>query len=210
MRRAAELSTPVVEVAVREDGSSWEFDTRDHTYRDVPLAAQGRHQRTNFATAVNLLAEAGVALDGDLVARAAAGTVLPGRLHAISEKVFADVAHTLESAEILAAALRERFAGREVTLVFACALDKNAAGLAGILGPAASHVVLPRMPGPRSMPADDMLDAWRGVCRDVSIADSPREALDEALAKAGDSGVVCVCGSFVIVGAVMEMLGFQP
>ena len=208
--RCSEFSAPLIIVDVKEDDDSWRFHAGGVEYRNLPLATYGRHQRTNFALAVTTLTAAGISLDRQTVSQTAQETVLPGRLQEIGSNLFVDVAHTPESAHLLAETLSERFSGRNIALIFSAALDKNVTALARILGPYARRVVLPHMPGLRSMAPEEMLDVWRESCPDVEVAESTSEALALARHSVGKDGLVCVCGSFIVVGAVMELLGIQP
>jgi dihydrofolate synthase / folylpolyglutamate synthase len=174
---------------------------------NVPIASPGEHQRWNFAAAVTAVRAAGVELDDETIHRVASETTIPGRLHEIAPDLFVDVAHTPESAAVLATEIERRYPDRDRTMVFACQGDKNLSELVLTLAPLANRVILPHMPGVRSMPPEEMIDEWRKHVGDVRVVDTTSEALSEAR---GSADLTIACGSFVLIGEVMEAVGYQP
>jgi len=199
-----------VSVCDRDNTLSVRVDETE--YCDVELRVLGRHQRTNFATAVTALHRAGVGLDADIVRSVARDVVVPGRLQVLPGRppVMLDVSHTPESARMLVRVLEERLPGRRTPVIFSCAADKRVDEIAGVLAPVAERVLLVQMPGNRAMAMDRMLAAWRAEHPYVTESESIAVALENARDTTPDHGLIVVCGSFVLVGAAMESLGYVP
>ncbi len=185
---------------------------RGGEYHDIALAALGAHQATNFTAALAGIHLTGIALDEDVVRDVARKTAIPGRLQAVAGQppILIDVSHTPDSARMLAETVRDRFAGRRTTLVFGCALDKRADAIAAELAPLAERVIVVQLPGIRAMAADDMLGAWHGVHPFVTQAPSVHDAIENARDTTPHHGLIIVCGSFMLAGAAMEVLGVSP
>jgi len=193
-------------------GETWTLRVNDAEYPGLRMGMSAAHQRWNFAAAVAALGKAGVPLHADAVRRVAAETIVPGRLQAFDAKppLLLDVAHTPDSANRLVEAMRERFPGRQATLVFGCSRDKRVDELAAVLAPSAKVVVLAQMPGIRSMPMEEMLPPWKARHENVLTASSTAKAMTIAKDTTPPEGLIVVCGSFILVGAVMELIGYEP
>ncbi len=199
------------DVTFDETGEPWAVRLKTRSVDGVALKMQGVHQRQNFATALAALDEIGCVPTEAVVQKVAAETIIPGRMQVLPTRppCMLDVAHTPESAACLAEGIRQTFAGKQVTLVFSCASDKQVEGIAQILAPVAQNVVIVPMSGPRAMSIDRMYDAWSRVHMRVERADTISAALDR-LKDSGPDDAWVVCGSFVLVGAAMQLLGYSP
>lgn len=161
----------------------------------------GQHGATNAALGATAAYRLGV---GEEAIRAGARqTVWPGRLEALpwrGGRVVLDGAHNPDGAAALVAALRELGVGR-VPLVFGAAADKDVAGLAGLLSPLASRVIVTRaVLSPRSASPEALAAFFPDV--PVQQADSPAAALD--LLPPG--GLAVVCGSLYLIGEMRPRL----
>jgi len=199
------------DVTFDETGEPWAVRLKTRSVDGVTLKMQGLHQRLNFATALAALDEIGSVPADAVVRKVASETIIPGRMQVLPTRppCMLDVAHTPESAACLAEGIRQTFAGKRVTLVFSCASDKQVEGIARVLAPVARNVVIIPMSGPRAMSIDRMHDAWSRVHPCVERADTISAAL-ERLKDAGSDSAWVVCGSFVLVGAAMQLLGCSP
>lgn len=203
------------DVSVDEANEPWTLTIGGNEYPGLRMGMMGAHQRWNFAASVTALHRAGLSLDPPVVRRVAWETVIPGRLQLFDGRppVLLDVAHTPDSARQLVAAVEERFprqASGGTTLLFGCSRDKRVAELAAVLAPMAKSVILAQMPGIRSMPMEEMEVPWRTVHRDVVTCSSIAEGFLRAHDLAPADGLIVACGSFVLAGAVMERMGYEP
>jgi len=223
VRRAAELSTPLVDVrdscafgsAADEAGSGEELrlETESDAYRlHLPLA--GRHQRDNTALAVRAaeaLRELGFGRIGRLaVERGVAACRWAGRLEDVEleggKTVVLDGAHNQQAA----VALRSHFecsndhpaAQEGLGLVFGALRDKSAASMLRTIASAAEPVLLTAPRSPRALSPEELATFLDG--RRVSIASTSETALDRGLD--WDVDRILVCGSIYLVGEIHREL----
>lgn len=180
--------------------------------RALLLPLLGRHQLDNATTAVVVaeeLAAAGWAIDGEAVVAGLAATRWPGRLEVLcrSPLLIVDGAHNPESAERLREALAWHFPGRRLTLVLGILGDKDLAGIASALAPAAARVLVVTSGGPRAAPATAIAAAVETAGGRPKIMTTVAAAIDDALAAAGSDDIICVTGSLMTVAAARAAVG---
>jgi dihydrofolate synthase / folylpolyglutamate synthase len=175
------------------------------------LGLAGAHQRQNAAVALALLdvlEDAGA--DVSLEARRAGLREVrwPGRLEEVhgAPLVLLDGAHNPAGVEVLRRALDTTYAGRRIHLVFGAVRDKAVGAMLAQLLPRMASCTLTPLDTPRSFEPRDFLALARGHCAEVHLAASPKEALQEALARAGKEDVVLAAGSLYLVGALKAHL----
>lgn len=175
----------------------------------VALRAAGRFQRRNFALAA-AAAEAflGRPLDRGAVERAAAETVVPGRLEVVSKEPLTvlDGAHNPSGARALAESLGDVLGERRPRVAVIGVLDdKDAAGMLAELLPHVDHVVFTRSQNPRSLsPATlDSLAEKMGGPPAETVSD-PAAALQRARALAGRAGSVVATGSIYLIADLVR------
>lgn len=176
------------------------------TYEDLTLAAEGPHQRINFAVAVAAVELwLGRALDPDAVAEAAMTVKVPGRLESAGS-VLLDGAHNPDGTATLAEALRST--GQRFGLVFGVLGDRDVTAMLRSLAPFVEHLYATAADSDRAQNADAIAAAAAEVL-DVPIDthSTVASALDAAVA-AGKP--VLVAGSLYVVGEARAHLGLTP
>lgn len=201
------------EVAV--GGRSLDLRTPGAEYEGLWLDLHGSHQGRNFAAAL-AGAEAffGAPVDDKLVREAAATVSSPGRMEIVSREplVVLDGAKNLEGAAAASLAVAEEFGGtRSVVLVVGMlgGAGKDPLAMLTALGvgtPAVRLVVACPAPSPRSVPEDLIADAARRLDCGAIEAPGVAEALEAALADAGETDLILVTGSLYVVGAARSAL----
>lgn len=206
-----------IESAARAGASPWLSEGQDFRLESgvytgpglgrldgLTLSLAGPHQVSNAAVAVT----AARLLGGDRVTPAAvsaglAHTSWPGRFEQLQEHpaVIVDGAHNPGGAEILRAALAERFGARPVHLVFGVLADKDHSAIRALLFPGCASIHLCPVPSPRSLAPAESLPQARAACSKVAVHPSVEAALEAALAGAASGDVVVCAGSLFLVGA---------
>ncbi len=172
----------------------------------------GAHQFANAAVVAGLcgLARSRLpAITEDTIAKGVNATRWPGRLEKINTRdgiVMIDSAHNPDGAQSLAQHLmrmeRDGQRSREKTaMVFGALADKAWREMLNILGPLCDHRFYVEPGGRAPAPTQRMAEAYPGSPRA-----SVREALDEARAKVGPSGLVIVAGSIFLAGEARALL----
>ena len=207
-RRADEIARSAEVAGATPDGRlRVTLRTGADVYENVALALRGRHQIANAACAL-ALAEELRAAGFDQITRSSILDGLGRAEHAGRLELFAgrpsvllDGAHNPAGARALRDYLDE-FSSAPVTLVFGAMRDKELAGIAAALFPAAERLVLTRADNPRSAAPESLaplaalhLDAER-----ISHARTAAEALRLARGLTPPGGLVCVTGSLHLVG----------
>ncbi|MBI4278058.1 MAG: bifunctional folylpolyglutamate synthase/dihydrofolate synthase [Armatimonadetes bacterium] len=218
--RCRELGARLIEVArdVRWErqqggpgGQRFRVMGRRGAYDGLRLPLVGAHQVVNAATAVaaaEALGEVGLPVAADAVARGLAAVRWPGRVEVLRRRptVVLDVAHNPAAIAALRDALVECFPGRRILLLFGMLSTKDYRGAAAIIAPIADAIVVTTPDHPHALPAAILADAARGMCPRVEVVESRLAALDRILRLARPEDVICVTGSFYLVGELRPVL----
>ncbi|MDH5237709.1 MAG: dihydrofolate synthase, partial [Acidimicrobiia bacterium] len=174
-------------------------------HEDIYLPLHGRHQADNVALAITVVeAFFDRHVGDDIINEGLAEVALPGRSEVAGREplVVLDGAHNPDSAKALARTLRDEFgAAADRYLVVGMLGGRDARELLSALeAPLAELVLICAPDSPRAQDVADVAAAARALgCRVEEIA-SVTDAVDRALALAGDDDLVAVTGSFYTVG----------
>lgn len=175
------------------------------------VALLGDHQKDNATTAVaalQLLGEQGFRVDAEAIRRGLAEVEWPGRIQLIrgDPAVVVDAAHNGDSVRRLMETLRQEFRYERLILVFGASGDKDIAGMAAILGPAAERAILTGS-GHRKAADLELLSQEMGRYTEVEAIADPAAAFQRALELASREDLVLVAGSVFLAGKAIELLG---
>jgi len=217
---AARRNAPVFRMgkefkARRKRDGGFDYQGIDHTWHHVVPPLAGDHQVPNTAlvlAACEGLLRAGVGLDLEHIRRGLAATRWPGRLDIVCRAplVILDGAHNLKAAACLADFLRQRMAGRRITLLVGILNDKPYRQMLATLLPVCRRAILTRPRIGRALPPETLLQAARKHLTDLRLADSVAEAVQEAIGSAAPDDVICIAGSLYVVGEAMETFEKNP
>jgi dihydrofolate synthase/folylpolyglutamate synthase len=199
-RYATEVGAPLVYVS----------EAARRAAAELRLRTLGGFQRANAATAIAVLER----IDDDLrptraeTARALEELDIPGRMERFSAHpdVVFDVAHNVEKAEALVAALRESFPGRRIHYVVAIGESKDARRILEVLAELPSTFTFTSFAASgrraiRPQRLATIAESFRSWGRAIS---DPIEALTVARRTATVDDVVVVTGSTFLVADVRE------
>ena len=179
----------------------------------IALPMLGAHQAHNAATALaclDALAEQGIEVGPEAVARGFAGLRWPARVEVLGESpwIVIDGAHNVASANALAETLRSCFPLTPRTLIFGASREKDMAGQLQSLLPLFGDVVTTRyVENPRSVPPEEIAEAIRAIDgRAVHQAPEPAEALALARRLTPPGGLICVTGSLFLAAETRALL----
>jgi dihydrofolate synthase/folylpolyglutamate synthase len=179
---------------------------------DLPLL--GAHQAYNAAVAMatlDVLAEAGIVVGREAVARGFAGLRWPARVEVMGEHpwVVVDGAHNVASAEALAEALRTCFPPTPRTLVFGTTREKDLKGQLRALLPGTLTVIATRyVENPRAVPPEEVAAAVKALGGPTAlITHHPAEALALARRLTPRDGLICATGSLFLAAETRARLG---
>lgn len=181
--------------------------------KDLYCPLAGRHQLGNAATAletVSALRTLGYHIPTDAVRHGLKETVWHGRFTCIGTKplFFIDGAHNEDAAMRLRESLETYFPGKRFIYIMGVFRDKEYDKIAGIMAPLAKSVHTVALPDAnRTLPAKELALAMGRRCRDgtpVRAEANLEAAMANALADAGEDGVIVAFGSLSYLGDVMR------
>ena len=183
------------------------------TYDDLYLPLYGAHQGHNAALAVaaveSLIGAGSQPLAADVLAEGLAQVTSPGRLQLIgvAPTVLVDAAHNPHGARSLVAALRQSFDFDEWGLVLGVFGDKDAAGIAEALAPAATHVFVTAPDSERAADPELLADVVERAGVPVTVHAILADAADAARewASASERRAVVIAGSVVLAGEALRL-----
>jgi dihydrofolate synthase / folylpolyglutamate synthase len=178
------------------------------------LLARGAFQRRNFAlaraAAEAYLRAAGIPVDEDAVAEAAAHTDVPGRLQLVAEDppTVLDGAHNPDAVLALLESLPEMLGEVPVALVLGVLEDKDAAAMLAALMPVVERAWFTAPPSSRALSPAALQSLARQLgFKDTACEPSPSQALDQAQSWArARGGAVLASGSVYLVGDLLGRL----
>lgn len=228
--RAVAAGAPVLAVGrdvsftikdVSQAGTIFDYSGPRWRLRDLRLGLLGRHQAANAAcalAALEVIDRWEMPVPETAVRTGLATVRWPGRLEFFAARggtrVILDVAHNPHAASVLREGLQELFPGRPCAFVVGLFSDKDVRGFLAELAPAASCLVATSTRGARTLSAEHLLAIAKDMQAGGMIPEHVKllagRSLDEALIAgaeaAGPQGLLCVTGSFSVVGPARRRL----
>ena len=215
--RASELGCPLTVVGrdVRYSRGDFDLDGQhlileDGARVDAFIPLLGSYQPENAATAyaVALALRQKWNLTPEAIAEGLATAKWPGRFQVVRDNplVIVDGAHNAAAALAEAESLQELFPGQKFTFVIGVLNDKDLAGIAEALGPLAATVYASKAKTPRTFEPEEIGRAF-GPFAAVELVPDVKEAVQRAIAAAGEDSVIVVTGSVYVAGEALELLG---
>lgn len=188
--------------------------TERNNYDHVTVPLKGEHQANNCGLALAILdklSERGFNCPADLVSKGLDQTKLPGRFELVtrSPRVLADVAHNPESMQALMRTMSAHLPYDSLVVVFGCAADKDIPGMLKQLAAAADKVIFTKASGnARATSPNELARKYHEVSggKMFQVARDLGDAMELGLRAVGRDDVLCVTGSFYIVGEAKKWL----
>jgi len=199
--------------SLSEGGQRFDLRLPGRTIPDLEIPLHGRFQPGNAALAVGAVARfaeaTGRALDDARVRAGLAGVVWPGRLERVGRRpeLFYDVAHTPESARLVAQSLGELFPLADPdtsAIVFGVLQGKNVDRILDALAPLARTIVLVPVRSERSVPVGELRARALGRFPRIVVARHAVEGVRLARAATGADGFTLVVGSDYLIGELLR------
>ncbi|UCF60750.1 MAG: bifunctional folylpolyglutamate synthase/dihydrofolate synthase [Anaerolineaceae bacterium] len=173
----------------------------------IPLL--GHHQIVNGAVAyatIQILKGQGLKMNEDAIQVGFRETDWPGRFQILATDpvLVVDAAHNRDSALKLRIALDDYFPGRPVTMIFGASADKDIPGMLIELVPRISRLIVTQADHPRASDPEDLARIAHSHGLKVEIVLPVEAALDRALEKMWNEGVVLATGSLFIAGEILS------
>ena len=186
-------------------------DTSQFEHLPVPLL--GEHQALNCGLALALLDELKKKgfdkIDDQVAIDGLKHTYLPGRMEMMcaDPRILADGAHNGASIAALMKAIGQNIPYDSMVVVFGCAADKDIPGMMRELALGADKIVFTATSGSRMAKPKDLCAEFEECSGKMAqIAETTDEALTIAMSAVSREDIICVTGSFYLVGEVKRIL----
>jgi dihydrofolate synthase/folylpolyglutamate synthase len=179
----------------------------DHLH--VPLL--GDHQAVNCSVALACMAalkERGFDFDEQKAIDGLAKVRLAGRMEMIWEnpRIMVDGAHNAASINALMRAIGQNVPYDSMVVIFGCQADKDVRGMLRHIQLGADKVIFTYSGAARTADPHELLSAYAEMCGKMAqVAESLEEACDIATRAVGRDDLICICGSFYLVGKAKRL-----
>ena len=170
----------------------------------VPLP--GEHQAVNCGLALAMLDKLkaeGYEIDDDKAVSGLKDVTMAGRMELIHEdpRILVDGAHNAASVRALIQAIGQHVPYDSMVVIFGCGQDKDVEGMLTQLQYGADKVIFTRSNSPKAMFPQELADMYGEICGKMcQVAMSLKEALRTAYSAVGREDLICIAGSFYLVG----------
>jgi dihydrofolate synthase/folylpolyglutamate synthase len=176
----------------------------------VPLP--GEHQAVNCGLALamlDMLKASGYKIDDSKAAEGLKDIKMLGRMEIIHQdpRILIDGAHNAASIKALVQAIGQHVPYDSMVVIFGCGQDKDVRGMLEQLQYGADKVIFTRSNSPKAVYPQDLADMYTEICGKMcQTAMSITEALRIAYNAIGKEDLICITGSFYLVGQARVML----
>jgi dihydrofolate synthase/folylpolyglutamate synthase len=198
----------------REDGPHTRIclTTENSRFEHLRVPLPGAHQALNCGLALAMLdklKEEGYEIDDEKAVSGLQGVSLKGRMEIISEDphIIVDAAHNAASMKALIQAIGQHVPYDSMIMVFGCNSDKDVRGMLTQLQYGADKVIFTRSNSPKAVFPQDLADMYTEICGKMyQTAMTLREATKIAKSAVSREDLICITGSFYLVGQAKEQL----
>ena len=189
----------------------FDLETDSERYPQLTIPLLGHHQFINAMTAIaaiECLKQKGYVIPKASVYAGLKNVQWHGRIQQImsSPIVVLDGAHSPVSMEALCCTIRQSFRYTQVTFIVSLMKDKNLTAIGNIVSKIADSVIATQVSNnPRVMPAEEIRDAWSGICKKITAYPNSEKAIANALASASPTDLICITGSLYLVGQALKI-----
>jgi dihydrofolate synthase/folylpolyglutamate synthase len=175
----------------------------------VPLP--GEHQAMNCGLAIAMLdalKAGGYKIDDAKAVEGLKEIKMPGRMEIVHNdpRVLIDGAHNASSIRALVQAIGQHVPYDSMVVIFGCGQDKDVHGMLEQLQFGADKVIFTRSNSPKAVYPQELADMYTEICGKMcQTAFSLKEALRIAQSAIGKEDLICITGSFYLVGQARMM-----
>jgi dihydrofolate synthase / folylpolyglutamate synthase len=182
-------------------------------FEHLPVPVLGEHQAINCGLALALLdqlKESGMEIDDAKAIKGLNDVHLPGRMELLYKdpRVLADGAHNAASVQALMRGIGQHIPYDSMVMIFGCSGDKDIEGMMRQIATGADKVIFtraannPRAADPKELAA--MYEEYSG--RVAQVMDNLTEAIRTAGSAVSREDLICITGSFYLVGEAKQLL----
>jgi dihydrofolate synthase/folylpolyglutamate synthase len=197
----------------REDGPHTRIclTTPNSKFEHLRVPLHGTHQAINCGLALAMLdklKESGYKIDNEKAKQGLKEVSLAGRMEMICEnpRILIDAAHNADSIRALMHAIGQSVPYDSMVVVFGCNVDKDIEGMLHELQYGADKVIFTRSNSVKAAWPEDLGERYAEISGKMyQTALTLREALGLAQSATGREDLICVTGSFYLIGQAKLM-----
>lgn len=189
------------------------LSTERCVFEHVPVPLKGEHQALNCGLVlaiIDQLVARGLEMRENDVIKGLADTQLPGRMEIAwpEPRVLLDGAHNPAALESLIQSIGAHIPYDSLILIFGCASDKDVDGLLKKVALGGDKIIFTKARGtPRAMDPEDLAARFEEMSPKMcQVAPNLQEALSIAQRAAAREDLICITGSFYLVGEAKKHL----
>jgi len=188
--------------------------TQTSKFEHLRVPLPGKHQAINCGLALAMLDKlksSGYEIDNEKATKGLHSVSLTGRMEMICDdpRIMIDAAHNAASIETLIHAIGQNIPYDSMVVIFGCNNDKDIKGMLRKLQYGADKVIFTRSNSAKAMSPQDLADMYTEMCSKMyQTAMSLGEALRLAKNAVGREDLICITGSFYLIGEAKAR--FQP
>lgn len=186
---------------------------RSH-FDHLPVPLHGEHQAVNCGLALALLDQLklrGMKIDDAKAKIGLAGVYVPGRMEMINEnpRIIVDGAHNADSIAALIRAVGQHIPYDSMVMIFGCAADKDIPAMIDQISKGADKVIFTKAAdNNRAAEPKELAEIYEECSgRVAQVADNLCDAVRTAHSAVSREDLICICGSFYLVGEAKTLLG---
>jgi dihydrofolate synthase/folylpolyglutamate synthase len=175
-------------------------------FEHLPVPLHGIHQAINCGLALAMLDKlkgCGYIIDNDKAIEGLSKVKMPGRMEMICEdpRILIDAAHNADSIRALMHAIGQNIPYDSMIVILGCNEDKDVKGMLRELQFGADKVIFTRSTSARAMSPDELAEAYVAISGKMcQSAANLGEALRLAKSAVGKEDLICITGSFYLIG----------
>jgi len=188
--------------------------TPNSRFEHLPVPVLGEHQALNCGLALALLDQLklqGVEIDDEKAKRGLGEVQLAGRMEQVCEdpRILIDGAHNAASIQALMRAIGQHIPYDSMVVIFGCAADKDINGMMDQIATGADKAIFTSAAGnPRACDPRKLAEIYEERSGRVGqVTASLKEAIRVARSAVSREDLICICGSFCLVGEAKGILG---
>lgn len=181
-------------------------------FEHLPVPLMGEHQALNCGLALALLdqlKEQGLDIDDGAAIEGLARVRLAGRMERLRDNpcILADGAHNAASIEALMRTIGQYIPYDSMVVIFGCAADKDIGGMLEQILRGADKVIFTKSDTPRASSPEDLAEMYEERSgKTAQVAADLTEAVRIAKNAVSRGDIICITGSFYLVGEAKKLL----
>ncbi|MDP7004821.1 MAG: folylpolyglutamate synthase/dihydrofolate synthase family protein [Phycisphaerales bacterium] len=187
--------------------------TEDSQYMHIPVPLNGEHQASNCAlaiSAIDQLKTLGYTFDNLSMYNSLAETFIEGRMETVWErpKIIVDGAHNPIALQTLIKSIGAHIPYDSMVCIFGCCQDKDVDGMLEKISLGADKIIFTKAKGnPRAAEPKILQKQFSEISGKMTqVAETLSEALEIAAQSVSRDDLICVTGSFYLVGETKSHL----